>query len=120
MAPTLGNGKVCYLEIPAVDVEQSAEVFRKAFGWEIRRRGDGELAFDDTVGEVSGTWVLGRQPGEPGVLIYLLVDGLLETVDAVVALGGEIVQPAEFGEHGGMARFRDPAGNVFGLYHQPG
>jgi predicted enzyme related to lactoylglutathione lyase len=54
------------------------------------------------------------------VLIYLLVDGLLETIDAVVAQGGEIVQPAEFGEHGGMARFRDPAGNVFGLHQQPG
>jgi predicted enzyme related to lactoylglutathione lyase len=120
MAPTLANGKVCYLEIPAIDAEQSAEFFRKTFGWEIRRRGDGKLAFNDTVGEVSGTWVLGRQPGEPGVLVYLMVDGLLETVETVVAQGGEIVQPAEFGEPGGTARFRDPAGNVFGVYQQPG
>jgi uncharacterized protein len=28
--------------------------------WKIRRRGDGSTSFDDTTGEVSGTWVLGR------------------------------------------------------------
>jgi predicted enzyme related to lactoylglutathione lyase len=54
-----------YLEIPAVDVEQSAEFCRKVFGWEIRRRGDGELALDDTVGEVSGTWCWVVSRGSP-------------------------------------------------------
>ena len=60
--PTLTNGKVCYVEIPAVDVRRSAEFYEKVFGWRIRQRGDGSIAFDDTVGEVSGTWVLGRPP----------------------------------------------------------
>jgi hypothetical protein len=38
-------------------------------------RGDGSLAFDDTVNEVSGTWVLNRKPHtESGLLIYIMVD----------------------------------------------
>ncbi len=30
------NGKVCYLEIPAVDIKESAEFYEKVFGWKIR------------------------------------------------------------------------------------
>ena len=60
MPPTFGNGKICYIEIPATDVARSADFYAKVFGWNVRRRGDGSTAFDDGVGEVSGTWVLGR------------------------------------------------------------
>lgn len=40
-APTLANGKICHVEIPALDVERSAEFYRGALGWTIGRRGDG-------------------------------------------------------------------------------
>ncbi len=56
MTPTLANGKICYVEIPATDVERSAAFYADAFGWKIRHRGDGAIAFDDTTGEVSGAW----------------------------------------------------------------
>ena len=68
--PGYRTGKLCYIEIPAADVAASAEFYQRAFGWKIRRRGAGAVAFDDTAGEV--TW------------------------------------------------FRDPAGNVLGVYQQPG
>ena len=41
------------------------------------------------------------------------------TLDAIVANGGEIVQPIGSDILGTTARFRDPAGNVIGLYQQP-
>jgi hypothetical protein len=70
MPPTLGNGKICYVEIPALDVRRSAEFYAEVFGWRTRRRSDGAIAFDDGVGEVSGTWVLGRPAAmSPGLLI---------------------------------------------------
>jgi len=34
MPPTLANGKICYVEIPAVDVSRSAAFYRDVFGWE--------------------------------------------------------------------------------------
>ena len=52
--PTYRTGKICYIEIPATDIAQSAEFYRRAFGWSTRQRGDGATAFDDTVGQVSG------------------------------------------------------------------
>jgi predicted enzyme related to lactoylglutathione lyase len=62
MPPTYRTGKICYIEIPARDIERSADFYNRAFGWQIRKRGDGSTAFDDAVHEVSGTWVLGRPP----------------------------------------------------------
>ena len=60
MPPTMGNGKICYMEIPATDIPTSAAFYTNVFGWKTRKRGDGATAFDDGVGQVSGTWVLGR------------------------------------------------------------
>lgn len=117
--PTLGHGKVCYIEIPAIDISASAQFYKEVFGWQIRKRGDGQLAFDDGVGQVSGAWVLGRKPAtDPGLLIYIMVDSVAATVDAVVANGGKIVQPIGMDAPEITARFSDLAGNVLGLYQE--
>ncbi|MGH9455180.1 MAG: VOC family protein [Terriglobia bacterium] len=120
MPPTLANGKICYIEIPATDVARSARFYERVFGWNIRKRGDGSTAFDDATGEVSGTWVLGRPPANPGLLVYVMVDSVTATLDVLVANGGEIVQPIGADAPEITARFRDPAGNVLGLYQEPG
>jgi predicted enzyme related to lactoylglutathione lyase len=120
MPPTLANGKICYLEMPAADIARSAAFYQQVFGWNIRKRGDGSIAFDDTTGQVSGTWVLGRPPSsEPGLLFYVMVDSVVAAVDVVLANGGQVVQPIGADAPEITARFRDPAGNVIGLYQQP-
>jgi uncharacterized protein len=120
MPPTVRNGKICYVEIPTTDVERSAAFYQAVFGWEPRVRGDGSTAFDDSVGEVSGAWVTGRPPSPtPGLLVYVMVDSVAETVAKVRAHGGEIVQEIGADAPEITARFRDPGGNVVGLYHEP-
>jgi uncharacterized protein len=120
MPPTFANGKICYIEMPATDIARSADFYKQVFGWTIRKRGDDSTAFDDTVSEVSGTWVLGRPPAaKPGLLFYIMVDSVAATIDVVVAHGGEIVQPIGADAPEITARFRDPGGNVIGLYQQP-
>src|SRR5437660_318754 len=94
MAERNPHGKICYIEMPATDVRRSSEFYEKVFGWRIRRRGDGAIAFDDPTGAVSGTWVAGRPPAAaPGLLMYIWCDSVAAAVDAVVAHGGQIVQP---------------------------
>jgi predicted enzyme related to lactoylglutathione lyase len=120
MPPTYGNGKICYIEMPTTDIARSAEFYRRVFGWNVRQRGDGSTAFDDIVGEVSGTWVLGRPPSVvPGLLIYIMVDSVAATIETIIANGGEIVQPIGADAPEITARFRDPGGNVLGLYQNP-
>src|SRR6266852_8449256 len=86
MPPAFANGKICYIEMPAADVARSSNFYKQVFGWNIRKRGDGSTSFDDTTGEVSGTWVLGRPPGAaPGLLLYVMVDSVAATLEAIVA-----------------------------------
>jgi predicted enzyme related to lactoylglutathione lyase len=120
MPPTLGNGKICYIQIPATEIARSARFYQNVFGWGIRRRDNGSTAFDDGVGEVSGEWVTGRSPStEPGLLFYIMVDSVNQTIDAIIAHGGEIVQPVGGDAPELTARFRDPGGNIIGIYQEP-
>ena len=118
--PTLGNGKICYIELPAYDVGRSAAFYRDVFGWRMRTRGDGQVAFDDAVGEVSGAFHTGRPPATHiGLLVFIMVDDVAATLDSIVKHGGTIVQPIGTDTPEITARFADPAGNVLGLYQQP-
>ena len=114
------HGKICYLEIPAKTAQASAAFYSSIFGWTVRRRGDGELAFDDT-GGVSGTWVKesDRTPDER-TRTYIMVDGIAETLKRIEAAGGRVLTPrTEIGQGmGAFAVFKDPVGNEFGLYEE--
>jgi uncharacterized protein len=87
------HGNVCYLEIPAITAETSADFYRGIFGWTIRKRGDGELAFDDS-GGVSGTWVKesDRTPDEQ-TRIYIMVDDIQDSLNKIEAAGGRVLTP---------------------------
>src|SRR3954464_14174200 len=117
----MSHGKICYLEIPATAAEDSAEFYRSIFGWKVRTRGDGALAFDDP-GGVSGTWVKesDRTPDEQ-TRVYIMVDTIDDTLSKIEAAGGRIITPrTEIGAGAGaFAAFTDPVGNEFGLYEEP-
>jgi uncharacterized protein len=111
--PTFGNGKICYLEIPSNDISNSATFYKTVFGWYIRQNEDGSLSFDDSVGEVSGMWVLDRKPTtEVGILISIMVSNISLALELIKENGGSILQV----ETVKTAVFSDPTGNVFCLY----
>jgi predicted enzyme related to lactoylglutathione lyase len=121
MPPTLGTGKICYVELPATDVQRSADFYQRVFGWNIRKRGDGATSFDDTVGEVSGAWVTDRPPStEVGMVVYIMVADAAAASKAIVDAGGAIVRPVDPASQEIFAFFRDPAGNVLGIYQDRG
>ena len=114
---TYGNGKICYLEIPANDIHISSNFYENVFGWSIRDDNTGNVSFDDGVGEVSGSWVVGPKPStENGIVISIMVDDLGLSIDSIIQHGGKIIQPPDSSSPEKYARFTDPFGNVFGLY----
>jgi hypothetical protein len=116
------NGKICYVEIPAIDAGASARFYSDVFGWTSRTRGDGAHAFDDSTGSVSGAFVTGREPhATVDVMTYIMVDDIEATLESVMGKGGVVIQPRTAIGSGteAYAFFADPAGNVFGLYQEP-
>ena len=121
MAPTFAPGKISYLQLPAVDVEEAAAFYVTVFGWHLRRHESGKVSFDDGVGEVSGHWETGLPPADrPGLLVHVLVRDVAATLEAVVAAGGRVVEAAHGEPPEIHALFADPTGNVLGLFAQGG
>jgi predicted enzyme related to lactoylglutathione lyase len=118
----LPRPRLCYLEVPAVDVRDSAAFYEKIFGWNIRHRNTAHPSFDDATGNVSGTWVTGRDAAcDPGHLPYIWVDSIDATLTQVTGHGGVVVEgrSAHFpGSTSSSATFRDPAGNMIGLHQE--
>ncbi|HXM45328.1 MAG TPA: VOC family protein [Bryobacteraceae bacterium] len=118
----LPRPRLCYLQIPAVDVRQSAVFYEKVFGWNIRRRDSDHPSFDDATGNVSGAWLTGRAIArDPGLLPYVWVDDIDATLALAEAHGGEIVEAPHRDAPDStswIATFRDPAGNLIGLYRE--
>jgi len=53
-------------------------------------------------------------------MVHVMVDDAAATLDLIVANGGQIVQPIGADAPEITARFRDPGGNVLGLYQHGG
>jgi predicted enzyme related to lactoylglutathione lyase len=110
------NGKICYMIIPSSDIRKSSEFYHAVFGWNIRTRGDGSIAFDDVPNGVSGTWELNRKPhNESGLVVYIMVDDVASILKSVVSNGGRISEPVTGKLPELYAKFADPSGNIFGL-----
>ncbi len=111
-------GAISYLHIPAADVRQAAAFYREVFGWHINNPNSDRPSFDDASGRLSGAWISDHLVAtEPGLLPYIYVDQIEEAVARILAHGGQIVtNPFPEGLLT-VATFRDPAGNVIGLWH---
>ena len=106
------HGQVSYLQVPAIDVMQSAAFYERIFGWHIERP---HPSFEAP--GLIGQWVSDR-PAAPdaGLLAWIHVDRIDDTLDLVCTNGGEVLEPpAPDGPVRWLATIRDPGGNVLGI-----
>jgi len=122
MPTRLANGKICYIEFPTTDTALG-EFLSASFGWKVRKRGNGSTAFDDTTGEVCGTWVLGRlRPRPPQSPVSCFTSGLTAWPRQSTqwsATAAKLCRRSARTLQRLLPDFRDPSGNVIGLYQQP-
>jgi uncharacterized protein len=111
-------GGVSYLRIPAVDRGRAATFYEAVFGWRVRRDRD-DPSFEDGTGHVIGHFVAGQPvAGEAGVRPYVFVESVDATLERVAAEGGDVLTPPYPEGDLWVATFRDPAGNVVGLWQR--
>ena len=112
-----GHGRLSYVQIPAANVRESGAFYATVFGWDVRGGSDSHLSFTDATGDMIGAWVTDRVPSrQPGVLPYIYVHGIDTILELVAANGGEVVKPPYPEGDLWVATFRDPAGNVIGIW----
>jgi uncharacterized protein len=111
------HGRLAYIQIPALDVNESAAFYKEMFGWQIRGGSPAHLSFTDAGGDIIGAFVTDALIStEPGVIFYVYVHGLDATLEKMVAGGSKVVSPPYLEGDVRVATLIDPAGNVIGIW----
>lgn len=106
---------VSYLELPASDTAVMADFYESVFGWEIG--GSNRNRFSDGSGHVIGHFMSDLEPsGEAGPRPFIYVHGFDDALRTVERQGGQIVRSKYVEGNLWVATFRDPSGNVVGIW----
>jgi uncharacterized protein len=124
---TLKAGDWCHIDVLSGDSARARDFYAHVFGWQFERYPDldylGVKTSEDGIESGVGglAQVTGRQPPAPaGIVPYILAPDMDATLAAIVAAGGEVVVPrTDVMGYGEFAHFRDPDGNVIGLWRDP-
>jgi uncharacterized protein len=112
-------GGISYLHIPAIDVHEAAHFYEDVFGWAVRDHESDRPTFDDGSGHVSGAWMTDQAVArDPGLLLFIYVDHIDDVVKRIAEHGGETVRAPYAEGNLTVATFRDPAGNLLGLWEE--
>jgi predicted enzyme related to lactoylglutathione lyase len=109
---------VSYLQIPASDPQKAAAFYQGVFGWTVDTNRP-DPSFADGTGHVIGHFIADASvAGEAGVRPFIYVERVDDTLEKVAAHGGAVVTtPYPEGDLW-VATFRDPAGNVLGVWQR--
>jgi predicted enzyme related to lactoylglutathione lyase len=112
------RGGISYLRIPAPDPQDTAAFYQSVFGWTVDTTRPNP-SFEDGTGHVIGHFIPSSPvAGEAGVRAYIYVDSVDDTLEQVSGHGGSQVEaPYPEGDLW-VATFRDPAGNVLGVWQR--
>jgi uncharacterized protein len=114
-----GDGRLAYVQIPAINVHQSAAFYANVFGWEPRGGSPSHFSFTDATGDIIGAWVTGHEISkELGIGLYIYVHGLDKAIARIKSNGGQMVREPYLEGDVWIATFRDPAGNIIGIWQK--
>lgn len=118
---------VSHFEIPACDLERAARFYRQVFGWTVEPVPWGGHPYFKIRGSArapagregidGGLLPAGDGMEHPLLVIHVEGGNLEDWLGRIIEAGGQIDQQAAAVEDfGWFARFRDPEGNLLGLW----
>lgn len=114
----MSTRNITHVEIPARDPDESGRFYHELFGWKITPIPQANYTvWESGAGSRGGFPALADGVQAGAVSVYVDSDDIDSDLERAKALGGEIVQPkVEIPGRGWYGFFRDPAGNVIGLF----
>jgi predicted enzyme related to lactoylglutathione lyase len=109
---------ISYLRIPADDAKKVAAFYEAVFGWKVDADRE-DPSFEDGTGHVIGHIHSDMEvSGEAGIRPYVYVESVEDALEKVAVNGGSVVTPPYPEGDLTVAVFRDPAGNVVGVWQR--
>ncbi|MBD3161817.1 MAG: VOC family protein [Candidatus Eisenbacteria bacterium] len=111
-----GEGRIVHVNIPSRDLEESRQFYGALFGWEFTPNAEHYVLFSDR-GGIGGGLTTRASPTKEGVLLFIAVADIPETLERVRRAGGSVeLEKTPVGGPGFYAVFIDPHGNRIGIY----
>lgn len=109
-----------HVEIPSAEFERTERFYRELFTWKMDIVEEEDYMLFETGESVNGAFYHSPQhTGQQGVVIYIHVDDIDQTLQRVPELGGKIISDkAPDKGSGSFALIRDPDGNVLGIWEK--
>jgi uncharacterized protein len=120
--------KIVHFEIPADDEGRAREFYRETFGWQMQEMPeldytivmttpvDEQTQLPTEPGAINGG-LMKRSTDTPAPVLTVDVESIDDALKRIEAAGGSTVKPrTEIPGMGAFAYFKDPEGNVLGLW----
>jgi predicted enzyme related to lactoylglutathione lyase len=125
------SGKVVHFEVPFDDGDRARSFYKEAFGWQlmempemgytIAMSGPSGDSGPTEPGFINGGMLSRSQAATPGPVVVVDVASIDDSLDKIGGLGGStVVGRTAVGDMGFAAYFKDPEGNVVGLWETAG
>ena len=109
---------ISYLRIPSPDPQRSAAFYEAVFGWKVDADRE-DPSFEDGTGHVIGHIHADMEvAGEAGIRPYVHVKSVEDTLEKITSNDGTVITPPYPEGDLTVAVFRDPAGNVLGVWQR--
>jgi hypothetical protein len=117
--PSAGTGEpVDWFEVLGSDAGRTQRFYTELFGWTVAEQGHAAYGMADTGAGRGIQGGLGSSEETHWATIYASVPDVEATLVKAESLGGaRVYGPMAVDDHMQTGAFRDPAGNVFGVYH---
>lgn len=114
------SNRVTHFEIPCDDPERTMTFFTDVFNWTFQKFGENDYWFAKTGDEdapgINGAIMKKRDPKQP-LTNSISVANIDQTIEKIEKSGGRIVvQKTPIPQTGWMAFFKDPDGNIHGIW----
>jgi predicted enzyme related to lactoylglutathione lyase len=121
------SGRVVHFEVPFDDGDRARNFYKEAFGWQLMEMpemgytivmsGPSSDSGPTEPGFINGGMLSREQAATPGPVVVVDVASIDESLDKIGGLGGStVVGKTPVGDMGFAAYFKDPEGNVIGLW----
>jgi predicted enzyme related to lactoylglutathione lyase len=121
------SGRVVHFEVPFDDGDRARGFYKDVFGWQVMEMPEMSYTLVMTgpsgdqgpteAGFINGGMLSRETSGAGGPVIVVDVDSIDATLERISGLGGSTVAgKAPVGDMGFAAYFKDPEGNVVGLW----
>lgn len=112
------HGAMTWFELHSSDFAATQSFYQQVFGWKFSQdMGPEYLMFEDTTGNVGGGFQKDIAVSAGSPMLYVTVDSIEKSLPQIEELGGkQVTGRSEIPTVGWWASFKDPQGNLLGLY----